>query len=486
MRLRAIVLLLLSVPAFAKSPKYEKPSVTTPQNWQTPAPWQQALPLDSLPKGMWWAFFGDAELNQYEQRAMASNQTLQAAIARLSEARASARVTAAGLYPELDAGARATRERLAGNRPVNGASIPPIPVTQNEFTIPFTLNYEVDLFGRVRHSVEAANAQLQASAADLENVRLLVSSELAADYFQLRELDSEIAVVQKAIAYQQQGLTLVNNRHSGGAASGLDVAQQQVVLDSSITQLSLLQQQRAQFQHALAMLQGLAPAEFVAPVRGLGSQPPPLPLVLPSELLQRRPDVATAERETAAANARIGVARAALYPSISLGGSGGLDSMAIGSLLNAPSFFWSLGLSALEPVIAGGRNRAEVDFARGGYQEAVANYRETALTAFQQVEDALSGLTTLAAAYESQQRAVDDAERSLQLATARYTGGLVTYLDVITAQEQALSNERQETQLLGQRMTTSVLLVKALGGGWDSSSIAAVKIKPSLKQAVQQ
>ena len=486
MRFRAIALLLLCVPAFAKSPKYQKPSVTTPQNWQTPAPWQEALPLDSLPKGMWWAFFGDTELNQYEQRAMASNQTLQAAVARLSEARASARVTAAGLYPELDAGARAIRERLSGNRPVNGATIRPVPVTQNEFTIPFTLNYEVDLFGRVRHSVEAANAQLQASAADLENVRLLVSSELAADYFQLRELDSEIAVVQKAIAYQQQGLTLVNNRHTGGAASGLDVAEQQVVLDSSITQLSLLRQQRAQFQHALAMLQGLAPAEFIAPVRGLESQPPTLPLVLPSELLQRRPDVAIAERQTAAANARIGVARAALYPSISLGGSGGLDSVAIGSLLNAPSFFWSLGLSALDPVIAGGRNRAQLDFARGGYQEAVANYRETALTAFQQVEDALSGLTTLAAAYESQQRAVADAERSLQLANARYTGGLVTYLDVITAEEQALTNEREETQLLGQRMTTSVLLVKALGGGWDSSSIAAVGIKPSLKLAVQQ
>lgn len=486
MKFRAAILLLFCIPAFAKGPKYQKPSVTTPQNWQTPAPWHEALPLDSLPKGMWWVFFGDAELNQYEQRAMASNQTLQAAIARLSEARATARVTAAGLYPELDAGARAIRERLSGNRPFNGAVSQAVPITQSEFTIPFTLNYEIDLFGRVRHSVEAANAQLQASAADLENVRLLVSSELAADYFQLRELDSEIAVVQRAIAYQQQGLTLVENRHTGGAASGLDVAQQEVVLDSSITQLALLQQQRFQFQHALAMLQGMAPVEFVAPVRGLETEPPALPLIVPSELLQRRPDIATAERETAAANARIGVARAALYPSISLGGGGGLDSKAIGSLLNAPSLFWSLGLSALEPVIAGGRNRAQLDFAKAGYQEAVANYREAALTAFQQVEDTLSGLTTLAAAYESQQRAVADAERSLQLANARYSGGLVTYLDVITAEEQALANERQETQLLGQRMTTSVLLVKALGGGWDSSSLSAVGIKPSLKQAVQQ
>lgn len=486
MKWRLSFLLLVCLPAAAKSPKYQKPGVTTPQNWQTPAPWHEAVPLDSLPKGKWWEFFGDAELNQYEQRAMANNQTLQAAISRLVEARASARITASGLYPELDAGAQATRERFSGNRPTNGAVIHPQPVTQNVFTIPFTLNYEVDLFGRVRHSVEASNASLQASAADLENVRLLVSSELAADYFQLRELDSEIVVVQKAITYQQQALTLVQNRHNGGAASGLEVAQQQTVLDSSITQLALLQQQRAQFQHALAMLQGLAPAEFIAPVRGLEIQPPALPLIVPSELLQRRPDIAIAERDTAAANARIGVARAALYPSISLGGSGGLDSQAISHLLEAPSFVWSLGLSALEPVIAGGRNRAQLEFAKAGYQETVANYRETALVAFQQVEDALSGLTTLGAAYESQQRAVEDAERALQLANARYTGGLVTYLDVITAEELALSNEREATQLLGQRMTTSLLLVKALGGGWDSSSLAGIGIKHSLKQAVQQ
>src|SRR5207248_229142 len=254
--------------------------------------------------------------------------------------------------------------------PTNGSQITPTTVTQNEFGIPFTLNYEVDLFGRVRHNLEAANATLQASAADLENVRLLVSSELAADYFQLRELDSEIAVVQKAIEFQQQGLDFVQKRHQGGVSSGLDVAQQEVVLDSSTTQLSLLQQQRAQFQHALAMLQGLAPAEFTAPVRGMNVQPPAVPLGLPSELLQRRPDVAAAERDTAAANARIGVARAALYPGISLSGGGGVDSKAVPSLLNAPSFFWSIGLAALEPVMAGGRIRAQLAYAKAGYQES--------------------------------------------------------------------------------------------------------------------
>lgn len=486
MKAPGVLLVFLSLLAAAENPKYQKPTTTVPANWQTPPPWKGALPLDTLPKGAWWKIFKDPELDVYEERALANNQTLAAALARLAEARATARVTASGLYPELDAGIRATRARLSGNRPINFAAARPIAVTQNEFTIPFTLNYEIDLFGRVRNSVAAANRELQASSADLENLRLVVSSELAADYFELRELDSEIEVVEKAIADQQKALDLVSKRHAGGVASGLDVAQQQVVLDSSRTQLSLLTQQRAQYQHALAELQGLAAAQFTAPVRRLDTLPPEIPLLLPSELLERRPDISTRERETAAANARIGVARAALYPAISLGGSGGEDSRAVGSLLDAPSFFWSLGLSAVEPLIAGGRNRAQLEYARSAYQETVANYRETTLTAFQQVEDALAGLNALAAAAESQQHAVEDAERSLNLASARYSGGLVAYLDVITAEEQALQNERLATQLLGQRLVTSVYLIKALGGGWDDSALATVGVKPSVKQGLKQ
>jgi NodT family efflux transporter outer membrane factor (OMF) lipoprotein len=314
----------------------------------------------------------------------------------------------------------------------------------------------------------------------------LISSELAADYFQLRELDAELAVVQKAIDFEKEGLNLVDKRHQGGAVSGLDVAQQQTVLDSSYTQLALLQQQRAQFEHAIAVLQGLPASNFKAPVRVLDVLPPAVPLTLPSELLQRRPDIAIAERQVAAANAQIGIAKAAFYPSISLGAGGGFQSRDIGKLLDAPSAIWSIGLSVLEPVFAGGRNHARLDAARAAYDENVANYRETSLVAFQQVEDALSGLTALASASDSQQRAVSDAGRSLTLANARYTGGLVTYLDVITAQEQVLNNERLATQIQGQRLVTSVLLVKALGGGWDSASIAAVGVKPSLKQVVEQ
>ena len=481
----ASLVIFASATAFAGEPKYQKPEVNTPKNWQAPSPWREAAPKDSLAKGTWWTLFGDSELNEYEQRALASNQTLKAAVARLAEARSFARIATASFYPQLRVNPSAERQRLSGNRASVGGASPTTPVTQNIFQIPFDLNYEVDLFGRVRRSVEAANVTYQASAADLENVRLTITAEVAADFFQLRELDAEMGVVRKAIDYEQKGLQVVENRHSGGAASGLDVAQQQTVLNASQAQLSLLQQQRDQFQHALAALQGLPASSFIAPVRPLDAEPPAVPMLLPSELLERRPDVAEAERNAAAANARIGVARAALFPSIGLGGSAGWESRSLPSLLNVSSTFWSLGISALQPILNGGRNRAAVENARAAYEELAANYRESALVAFQQVEDALSSLNALSTASSWQQQAVEAASRALTLANARYSGGLVTYLDVITAQEQLLTNERLATQLRGQRLVSSVLLVKALGGGWDSASLAAVGIKPSVKQALQ-
>jgi outer membrane protein, multidrug efflux system len=480
-----LTVIAMAATCFAAGPKYQKPEVTVPQNWQAPAPWREAAPKDSIAKGSWWTLFNDPELNQYEERAVGNNQTLKAAIARLAAARSFARISSSALYPQVSVNPSGQRERLSGNRPLLGGSSPTTPVTQNIFQIPFDLNYELDLFGRIRRSVEAANESYQASAADLENVRLTITSEVAADFFQLRALDAEMTVVRKALDFEQKGMQLVQNRHSGGAASGLDVAQQQTLLDSSEAQLALLQQQRDQFQHALAALQGLPASSFVAAVRALGVEPPVVPLLLPSELLERRPDIATAERNVAAANARIGVARAALFPSIGIGSSGGWESRNITSLLNVSSTFWSLGLSALEPILNGSRNRAALENARAVYEENAANYRESALTAFQQVEDALSGLNALSSAYGSQQRAVADAERALTLANARYSGGLVTYLDVITAQETLLSNERLAAQILGQRLVSSVLLVKALGGGWDSASLAAVGVKPSLKQTLQ-
>ncbi|HVZ18488.1 MAG TPA: efflux transporter outer membrane subunit [Terriglobales bacterium] len=478
--------MLVALAANAKETKYKQPDVSVPPNWQTEAPFGVADPKDALPKGKWWTIYNDPELNNYEDHALAANQTLKAATARLREARAAARVSQAGLFPELDANPSIARQRVSGFRPNLPSTTANIPITQTVFTIPFSLNYELDLFGEVRNNVRSAQAALQASAADLENAQLVLTSELAADYFQLRSLDAEIADIKEALEYEQKGLDLVERRHQGGIASGLDVAQQKTVLDSALTQLSLLQQQRDQYQHALAVLQGLPAPQFVAPVRPLNMPVPKVPVALPSQLLERRPDIATAERIVASQNAQIGVAHAAFFPRIFLSAGGGVQSVSVSDLFSGPSALWSVGVSALQAVFAGGRIHARYEQSKAVYDESVANYRESVLVGFQQVEDALSALNQLAAAAESQQKAVEDSRRSLELANARYTGGLVSYLDVITAQEQLLANERLATQLLGQRVVTSVYLVKAIGGGWDAADLNSVPVKATFRQAISQ
>jgi NodT family efflux transporter outer membrane factor (OMF) lipoprotein len=318
------------------------------------------------------------------------------------------------------------------------------------------------------------------------NVNLVLTAELAADYFSLRELDAETQVVQQSVAIQQKGLQLVENRHTGGVASGLDLAQQQTLLDSTVAQLSLVQQQRAQYEHAIAVLTGNAASTFSVPVAPLHTTPPPIPLGVPSDLLERRPDVATAERNMAYENAEVGVATAAFYPQLTLFGAGGFQSTSIANLISAPSAIWSVGGDLLQPIFQGGRNRANLAATKAAYDESVANYREAVLTAFQQVEDGLSGLNALSQAATSQNAAVSDARRALQIANNRYVGGVTSYLDVITAQSALLTNERLATQLLGQEMVTSVYLVKAVGGGWDASQIQNEQVRPKAIQAVQQ
>jgi NodT family efflux transporter outer membrane factor (OMF) lipoprotein len=464
-------------------PKYQRASVPSPPAWKTDGPWRESVPRDAIPKGVWWQIFHDDELNRYEDQLMAANQSLAAARNRLDQARSLARVASAGLFPTANVDPGAARTRYSGNRPL---TIIPSAVTQSSFQIPFSVNYEVDLFGRYRKNLEASNASLQGTAADLQNVQLVLTAELAADYFNLRELDAEYQVVQESVKIQQQGLALVNHRHEGGIASGLDLAQQQTLLDSTVTQLYLIQQQRAQFEHAIAVLTGTPASTFSVPVAPLHTTPPPVPLGMPSDLLERRPDVATAERTMAQQNALVGVAKTAFYPQFTIFGSGGFQSTTISSLITAPSAFWSLGGDLLQPIFNGGRNRANLAAQKSVYDESVANYRESVLTAFQQVEDGLSGLNTLSQAAESQAAAVTDARRALEIANNRYSGGLTTFLDVITAQSVLLSNERLSTQLLGQQMVTSVYLVKALGGGWDASSIQTEQVHPTAIQAVQQ
>ena len=468
----------------AVGPKYQRASVPAPPAWKTEGPWREAAPKDAIPKGTWWEIFHDAELNGYEQQLLAANQSLAAARNRLDQARSLAQVSSAALFPTLSTDPNAGRTRYSGNRP--GSSIRTTTVTQNVYDIPFALNYEVDLFGRNRKNLQASNANLQGTAADLQNVQLVLTAELAADYFSLRELDAESQVVQESVKIQQQGMALVNHRHEGGIASGLDVAQQQTLLDSTVTQLYLLQQQRAQFEHAIAALTGNPASAFGVPVAPLNAAPPLVPLGMPSDLLERRPDIATAERAMAQENALVGVAQTAFYPQFTISGGGGFQSISLGSLISAPSAFWSLGGDLLQPIFNGGRNRANLAATQAAYRELVANYRESALTAFQQVEDSLSGLDSLSRAAETQNAAVADAHRALDIANDRYVGGLTTFLDVITAQSVLLSNQRLSTQLLGQQMVTSVLLVKALGGGWDASAIQNEQVHPTAGQIVQQ
>jgi len=486
MNFAVVALLLLILTGCAAGPKYQRSNVTTPPVWSSEEPWRAAEPRDGIPKGTWWKLYQDPALDVLEEQSLSANQSIQVAASRVEQARDLARVQVAGYFPTLSGGASVQRQRLSTNRAAVSAIAPSNAITQNVYQLPFQLNYEVDLFGRVRRNVEAANATYQATAADLENARLLITSDLAADYFTLRELDAEIGDVQESIAYDEKGLVLVNNRHAGGVASGLDVAQQETVLDAARAQLRLLQEQRATFEHAIATLVGAPAPTFHVQPATLNTQIPAIPLGVPTDVLERRPDIATAERQMAAQNALIGVARSAFYPSISLFGGGGLNSTDITSLFSAPSTFWSLGVSAAEPILNGGRTHAQVDFAKAGYQGSVATYRNTVLTAFQQVEDGLSGLTTLADAASAQAKAVNDAQRYLNIANDRYVGGLVTYLDVITAEQTLLSNQRLATQIQGQRLVTSVFLVKALGGGWDRKEIDALLVRPTAKQVVQQ
>jgi NodT family efflux transporter outer membrane factor (OMF) lipoprotein len=477
-------------------PRYRRPAppVPPPDAWKTQPPWQQAAPKDSIPKGEWWKIFNDPALDGYEQQLLQANQSLVAARDRLDQARSLARVATADMFPQLAADPTAMRERGSADRPLNGQQptiingIPqPVPAyTQSVYTIPFSLSYEADLFGRVRHNVEAANATLQSTAADLANVQLVLNAELAADYFTLRELDAEYQVVQESVGYERKGLDLVNNRHQGGIASGLEVAQQAALLDSTLSQLALVQQSRAQYEHAIAVLVGQSASSLSVPVAPLPATPPPVPLGVPSDVLERRPDISTAERLMAFQNAQVGIARAAFYPHITLSGSGGWQSMDVTSLLNAPSLFWSLGADALEPILQGGRNRANLAAARSAYEQSVANYRQSVLTAFQEVEDGISNLSTLSQALTTQGAAVEDARRALTIANNRYIGGVTSYLDVITAQTTLLASERLETQLLGQQMVSSVYLVKALGGGWDASQIKDQRVHPQAGQILQQ
>lgn len=468
----------LSLLACAVGPDYQRPAAPVPPAWTTEQPWRAGAPADGGERGNWWTIFGDPRLDAIEADVVAGNQTLKVAGERLAQARAQASVTSASLFPTLTANAGALRDRNSTNRPRSNYAVPNSTTVQNDLTAGFGVRYELDLFGGVRRQVEAARADADQARADLANARLVLTAEAAADYFGLRALDAEIDVVGRNIAAEKRALEFVTARHDMGVASGLDLAQQQSQLDTTITQIDLLRVQRARFEHALATLSGKPAPGFTLAPQIVALNVPAIPVALPSDLLERRPDVAAAERAMAAANARIGVARAAYFPSIPLVGSYGVESNTAASLFNAASNLWSLGVSATQPLFDAGRIAANVDFAQAGYRATVAQYRQAVLTALQEVQDGMSGLENLERAAAESGAAVTSAQRVVDLANDRYTGGLANYLDVVTAQQALLANERQQAQIRGQQMLVAVYLVKALGGGWQAGGKPVASAAP--------
>ena len=467
---RSCVVAAILLAGCAAGPDYVKPASDLPPAWKVEAPWRESAPGDALAKGPWWRRFDDTQLDALQQQAIANSPTLALAGARLAQARAALSATSAGLLPQVGLNERAARQRISANRPLSNYNSANFSTVQNDLTLSMSVNYEVDLAGRVQRSVEGAQALAEQSAADFENTRLLLTADLATAYFNLRAIDTELDVLQRSIALQRRALELVSTRHDLGAATGLDVAQQQALLDTTLVQLDVLRRQRGLFEHAVATLAGIPAPSFALPADVRERVPPVVPIGVPSDMLERRPDIASAERAMAAANAQIGVASAAFYPSIVLGSAYGVESRALSALFDAPSLLWSVGVSATQALFDGGRTRANVEFARAGHAAAAANYRRVVLGAMQEVEDGITGLAALDRAAAQARTAVAAARRVLDMSTARYEGGASAYLDVITAQQALLASERQAAQLLGQRLLTSVFLVKALGGDWQPAT----------------
>ncbi|MGB6131438.1 MAG: efflux transporter outer membrane subunit [Acidobacteriaceae bacterium] len=459
-------------------PNYHKPTAATAPNWKEnaiPPPnppngtWKEAEPSDAVLKGQWWEMYGDPQLNALEDKVAVSNQTLRAAMEQYFEAREQVQVARSQYYPTVAAGPSIQRTRESNNQPntVKGVSN----YQYNTFSLAGQAQWEPDLWGQVRRTVEQARANAQASAALLANVELSERAELAADYFEMRGLDSQKQLLDNTVASYQDYLKLTQIRFRGGVATEVDVAEAQTQLEQTQAQDIDIGVARAQYEHAIATLIGVPASSFSLPPMPLGTKIPQIPVGVPSQLLERRPDIAAAERAVDAANAQIGVALAAYYPNISLTGSGGLLSGQPGTWIQGPSEMWSLGASAVELLFDAGRRHAITQQARDAYEQQVANYRQTVLSAFQDVEDNLSALRILDQESAAQQQAVASAQRSLAVSTSRYKGGVTTYLEVLTAQTVQLSNERTQANIATEQFVASVQLIRALGGGWDTSQL---------------
>ncbi|HEY6873950.1 MAG TPA: efflux transporter outer membrane subunit [Geobacteraceae bacterium] len=458
---------LALLPACTVGPDYVRPSVATPPVFKEMSGWKRAQPQDEAIRGNWWEVFNDPQLNALEEEAAGANQNVAVAEAQFRQARALVRGARAGYFPTVTAGASASRTR----RPVTTGNGSTVASTVSDYALPVDVTWEVDLWGRVRRTVEASRASARSSAADLEGVRLAVRAELAQDYFQLRTLDAQRALLDATVAYYRKSLELTGNRYASGVVSRADVLQAETQLRTTESQAIDIGVQRSQLEHAIAALIGKPAASFSLPAAPLNTAPPAVPVAVPSQLLERRPDIAAAERRMAAANAQIGVAEAAYYPTVTLSGAVGFESSELAKWLTWPSRFWSIGGALSETLFDGGLRGARTEQARAAYDATVAEYRQTVLTGFQEVEDNLAALRILADEAQVQGEAVQAARQSVAVTTNQYRAGTAGYLEVLVTQTAALANERSAVDILGRRMAASVLLIKALGGGWDASRL---------------
>jgi NodT family efflux transporter outer membrane factor (OMF) lipoprotein len=450
-------------------PNYQRPTTEVPPDYKESGIFKQAQPSDAIAKGKWWEIYDDPQLNALEEQISVSNQSLKASEEQFQQARAALQIARAGYSPTVSTQPTISGNRQSQNRALFGGA--GSPVSYADYLLPLDASYEVDVWGRVRRTVEGARSEVQASAADLANVDLSLRAELALDYFQLRGLDSQKQLLDSTVEAYEKALELTQSRYSGGVASAVDVAQAQTQLETTRAQDQDVGVQRAAFEHAVAVLIGTPPAEFSQAPAPLKNPPPPIPPGLPSELLERRPDIAGAERRVQEANAQIGVAKAAYFPMISMTGAGGFESAALSTLLQGPSGFWLLAGTAAQTIIDGGQRRGVSEQARAAYRQSVDTYRQTTLNAFQDVEDNLAALNILEGEAKTQDAAVAAAQHSLELSNNRYKGGVANYLEVTTAQSAALGDERTAVDILTRRVVASVLLIKALGGGWNTSQI---------------
>ena len=468
---KASVLLLAAtvfVAGCAVGPKYKVPAMTAPPAYKESANWKPAQPNEQQLGGNWWEIFQDPQLNMLEQQINVSNQNLKAAVAQYQEARAALRYVRSDYYPTVTASPSAAREKYSNNRPPSSSFDG---LTFNDFVLPVNFSYQANVWGRVSRDVEAYREQAQASAADLAVVNLSMHSTLAVDYFAARTLDTEQKLLEDTVTQYQRAYQLNEDLYQGGLASEVEVEQAKTILQTTRAQLMDVGVARAQYEHAVAVLVGKAPEDFTLPPLPLTAPPPPIPVGIPSELLERRPDIAAAERRAAAANAQVGLAETAYYPLVNIIGSGGFESGSITTLLQGPGAMWAVGASAVETLFDGGRRHAATDEAKASYDSSVASYRQTVLSSFQQVEDNLAALRILEQEAGVQASAVEAAQRSLDLSNSRYEGGVTSYLEVITAQNADLSDELTAVNILGRRMASAVLLIEAIGGGWDRNSL---------------